>query len=1013
MQKIRKLFVSPDAMLRGAPFWSWNDRLDQQELDRQVKDMHDHGMGGFFMHSRDGLETVYMSDEWMSCIKETVKTAKEIGNLAWLYDEDRWPSGAAGGLVPAAGGDDYRIKALTVELAETAPDDDEHILAVFAAQIDGDTLVLAEPTSKGQAADGEVLLIFRRELSEPSEWFNDDTYADNLNPDSVRAFIDTTYEAYAELVGDEFGKTIPGIFTDEPNVKAVNLASQRRCLPWTDSLPAFFAERRGYDLLSVLPLLFFDGEGQERARHDYWHTIADRFSEAYAKQLGEWCDAHGLAFTGHFLNENELGTGIKSSGAMMPHYRYQAVPGIDMLTEQTYENLTIKQCSSAANQMGRKHVLSETYGCSSWEFDFEGQKWVGDWQYVLGVNIRCQHLALYSLRGCRKRDYPPAFNYNTTWWKYNALIEDYFARIAAVTTSGKAVRDVLVLHPVSTGWTMLKEGSESEATVNEYGQHVNDFTRAVLATHHDFDFGDEIIMADLASVQDGKIKVGEVSYQAVVIPPLTRTMFKSTLKTLVEYSRNGGTVIAFKTLPAMVEGVESEDLEKLWNAAGTVILNDVSELKPALDKAVPQRVSIRTRQGMEDASILYMQRKIGDANAYFVVNNDRNNTHELIIELEGAGRVEEWDPLTGETREIAVERKGNLVSFASSFGPTDSRIYVIDPEQEPALQAEPLSPMPAWYFHAQNPSWYIGPECAFSRTDPNILTLDMCRYAMSEDEWSDEMEVWRAQDDVRQALGMRSNYYNGLPQRYKWACQAHPKDGTPVAFAFVFEVDTPPSSPVYLLVEGAGDYEISLNGEPVDNKIAGWYLDRAMHKVRLPSLICGTNVLVLSCGYTNHMEVEDCFILGDFGVSMDRHIIAEPETLHFGDWTSQGYPHYAGSMIYHAAFSAKKEDKTYRLYLGEWKAIDIALYVNGNLVGHIPWAARNGFDLTPYLVPGANNVDIEVVSSPRNMLGPLHLAAGREPWTDWRSFRRTNETYTPNYVLKAWGLFGQVTICEE
>ena len=86
-------------------------------------------------------------------------------------------------------------------------------------------------------------------------------------------------------------------------------------------------------------------------------------------------------------------------------------------------------------------MLSETYGCSSWEFTFEGQKWVGDWQYVLGVNLRCQHLALYTLRGCRKRDYPPAFNYNTTWWKYNGVVEDYFARVGRVLTEGEAVRD--------------------------------------------------------------------------------------------------------------------------------------------------------------------------------------------------------------------------------------------------------------------------------------------------------------------------------------------------------------------------------------------------------------------------------------------------------------------------------------------------------------------------------------------------------------------------------------------
>ena len=119
---------------------------------------------------------------------------------------------------------------------------------------------------------------------------------------------------------------------------------------------------------------------------------------------------------GHFLQEDKMGLCTRVNGAIMPNYQYQHVPGIDMLCEQTKEYMTISQCASVAHQLGKKVVLSETYGCTGWEFTFEGQKWMGDWQFVLGINRRCQHLALYSLRGCRKRDYPPSFNYNTNWW---------------------------------------------------------------------------------------------------------------------------------------------------------------------------------------------------------------------------------------------------------------------------------------------------------------------------------------------------------------------------------------------------------------------------------------------------------------------------------------------------------------------------------------------------------------------------------------------------------------------
>lgn len=1017
MSTLRQEFARPPLALRGAPFWSWNDKLEVSELRRQVRDMKAHGMGGFFMHSRDGLETVYMGPEWLECIRETVKTAREEGMGAWLYDEDRWPSGAAGGLVPAAGGDAFRAKIVTLEASLCLPSQRDDLLALFAARLeDGQLLALRRLPVDAEAplADGEIWLLLRREVSGPTEWFNDDAYADNLNPDAVKAFIDITYEAYRREVGADFGQAVPGIFTDEPNVFAVRVRSGRRALPWTDGLPAFFQERRGYDLLDVLPWLFYDGEGAVKARHDYWYTISQRFTEAFSQQLGEWCDQHGLAFTGHYLVENEMGMAILRGGAIMPHYRWQHVPGIDMLTEQNHEFVTIKQCTSVANQLDRQRVLSETYGCSSWEFTFEGQKWVGDWQYVLGVNLRCQHLALYTLRGCRKRDYPPVFNYNTTWWKYNGVVEDYFARVGRVLTEGHAVRDVLLIHPVATGWTMLGEGEASTRAVDDYGERLNVFAQALLATHYDFDFGDEQIMATDARVESGALWVGRAPYKVVVIPADTRTLFPSTVSLLEQFLQAGGRVIAVKPLPSLIAAEPALRLAALWSQPGVTILEDASGLQGALEAAAPRRVSLRTPRGQEAASVLYMQRAFDGKQAYFIFNSDRHNGYDLLVTLEGAGRLEEWDPLTGRIVGRPAHARDGRLCFQAHLGPAGSRLYVIDPEGQPE-QGDPF-PAPAFFRAGRRVegAQFIGPECAFTRTDPNILTLDMCSYRLRDGEWSTPMEVWRAQDAIRQALGMRSNYYNGLPQRYKWAMQPHPSDGAPAVFRFTFEVRQQPASPVYLLVEGAEQYDIYLNGAAVSNLPCGWYLDRAMHKVLLPPLAWGENVLELACAYTNHMEVEDCFLLGDFGVNIDRALIAEPATLHMGDWTTQGYPHYAGSIIYHGQYRHQpREGERVRLYLGEYQAVDVAVHVNGALIGHIPWASENGLDITEALATGINNIAIEVVSSPRNMLGPLHLATGRESWTDWRSFRRTDETYTPHYVLKSWGLIGQVRLQRE
>jgi hypothetical protein len=1016
MRDLKSLFKKPSTWYRGAPFWSWNDRLEVDELVRQVHDMKAHGMGGFFMHSREGLETVYMGSHWLTCIRETVDAAAEAGTYAWLYDEDRWPSGAAGGLVPARGGDAYRAKRLAmVEVDVYEPAED--VLALFRAEVEDHSVrrVARIATDAGaEAAEGETLLAFRREIADMSERYNDDAPPDNLNPESVAAFIDITYEAYADEVGDAFGDTIPGIFTDEPNIAGASIGAEHPWVPWTDGLDAYFAARRGYDLLDVIPYLFLDGESSTKTRHDYWWTVSERYTEAYSKQIGAWCDAHGLAFTGHYLAENQLGSGIVRGGAIMPHYQYQAVPGIDMLMVQTHENLTVKQCTSVAHQFERERVLSETYGCSGWEMTFEEQKWVGDWQYVLGVNLRCQHLALYTLRGCRKRDYPPAFNYNTTWWKYNGVVEDYFARVGLLTTAGEVIRDVLVLHPTATGWSMVGDAGDFSGGVKRadaYGETVNAFTRAVLATHYDFDFGDEQIMATHGRVEDATLWVNAAPYKVVVIPPGTTTMLASTFELLQQFVDAGGRVIAFEPVPMQMEAVDSVALTSFFARSDVTVLRDIEALERALESSTSRRISIRDQHGAELNRFLAMQRELDDGRqVFFIVNNDPNNAYRTYLTFEGVGRVESWDLLSGEVAPVPVTVLQAGVRFEADFDSAGSRMYVMDREHPPVVNEQALA-MRAGRSEPRRFSFsaFIGPVCDFRRTDPNLLTLDVCRYRMKSEGWSEPMTVWKAQNAIRDALDMRAIYYNGLPQRYQWVDEPHPNDGTPVAFQFTFNVHDVPTTPVFLVVEGAEDYTITLNDEPVSNERVGWYLDRSFAKVALPALEPGINTLTLATDYENRMEVEDCFILGDFGVDVQRAIVREPETLHFGDWCLQGYFHYAGSMVYLDTLT-HESDETLILTLGSVSAVDVAIHVNGEVVGHIPWQDANDFDLTPYLNEGENEIGIEVVSSPRNMLGPLHRKAGYEAWTDSRSFRREGEAYTPEYVVWPWGLMGQVRI---
>ncbi|MCD7820162.1 MAG: hypothetical protein LUH07_14130, partial [Lachnospiraceae bacterium] len=381
---------SPGTEYRSVPFWGWNARLKPEYLRFQMDEMREQGMGGFFIHSREGLETPYLSEEWMEDVKLCTEKAKQDGMEVWLYDEDKWPSGSAGGLVSAQDPARYAAKALTMELLPAVT---EYLRQNCTS---GDDACAGDRKSSGcsrfslpQEYDaknwghpGEIVIL-RQETSGNSMWYNGFAPSDMLNAEAVREFLRLTHENYQEHVGTEFGKTIRGFFTDEPNCCDFfsTFTEGRPWLPWTDDFAKEFEKRRGYDPMELLPGLFLPGENSTQIRHDYWRTLTELFSECYMRQVYDWCEARGMRLAGHLLYENDLGYQTRVCGAAMPHYQYLHVPGIDILGEQTKEYLAVKQCTSVAHQYGRRDVVAEVYGCTGWEFDFEGQKWLGDWLY--------------------------------------------------------------------------------------------------------------------------------------------------------------------------------------------------------------------------------------------------------------------------------------------------------------------------------------------------------------------------------------------------------------------------------------------------------------------------------------------------------------------------------------------------------------------------------------------------------------------------------------------------------
>lgn len=644
---------------------------------------------------------------------------------------------------------------------------------------------------------------------------------------------------------------------------------------------------------------------------------------------------------------------------------------------------------------------------------------LGDWQFVNGITRRCQHMALYSIRGCRKRDYPPVFNYQNTWWEYNKQMEDYFARLSAAVQTGKVVRKILLLHPISGLWTQCGSDpgedlgrvemnmgwtDEHIMSLNRKGEEANRLAEALVRNHLDFDFGDETILSEIAEIHGTQLCVGSATYETIVVPPVA-SLFHSTLELLKQFTKAGGKIIWMGDIPRMVEGRPSLEAVTLAENSKICHVDDISALLRELSK--DRKISVSSGYGAEDTDILTMLRECDDGLLLFAVNHDRDKAHYVTFTLPQIGGVSAYDPWSDEEKELTVRQTGNSVQFSALLSPAQSMIYFLRKRQRPSFGICEARYRHPHYTEAVFAA--LGPSARFHRTAPNVLVLDQCAFRLNQTPFSETMDVWMAQRKIRDQLQMQQVYYNGAPQRYFWA-NDNKDENIPFALRFGFQVEQIPAGICRLAVENPEKLTLHCNGVPCP-MAEEWFSDRAMKCFALPQLQNGENELILSGPYTLDRELEDVFLIGDFAVSKTRSIVAEPETLYFGDWCLQGYPHYHGSMVY--TFQLPGFDscgKSVAMNMGQYQASLVEVFVNGGSAGVLFGKCRNSMDITGFLQKKQNILELKVVGSPRNMYGPFHHPDNSCSRISWADFRTEGNARCSDYILKPYGIMGQIIL---
>ena len=1026
----KELFKNPSSEYRGTPFWAWNNKLEKEDLLWQIEELKNMGLGGFHIHCRSGLTTEYLSNEFMDLVKACTDKAEKEQMLCWLYDEDRWPSGAAGGIVTK----DHKYRARY--LLFTAIPYEKWKRSVGP----GDESAMAGRNNKGELI-GRYEIILKQgllqsyrlladddkcsdegrewfaylEIADESPWFNNQAYINTLDKKAIERFVEVTHERYKEIVGDKFGGVIPAIFTDEPQfTRKTTLGFAEDVsdliIPYTDTFEADFTSSYGESFLTKLPEVFWNRESDLHALHRYrYHDfVSELFATSFADTVGNWCKENNIMLTGHMMEEPTLESQSKAIGDCMRSYRSFQLPGIDMLCDSR-EYSTAKQAQSAARQYGCPGVLSELYGVTNWDFDFRGHKLQGDWQAALGINVRVHHLSWVSMEGDAKRDYPASISYQSPWYNEYSYVEDHFARVHTAMTQGDPKVNIGVIHPIESYWLQMGPDEQSGTVKEEMETNFNNTIEWLLHEHLDFDFICESLLPDQAEYSENDIpNIGKMQYETILVPDC-RTIRSTTLNFLKKAAAVGCRIIFSGNVPKMLDA-RPDNSAVLFAESVKKIPHSRSSLKQILEPS--RTISIKEQNGMESNRHIYQMREEGEYSWLFIAPSrkaehpDTAWSEKIRITIQGLWTPELLDSINGEITKADFSYGENQTTLENRMYEHDSLLFRLKPGRgsEPGqagITAEDVSygSERSGFGLSLNHALDIPSLVPISLSEDNVLLLDMAEYALDGEDWQKCEELLRINSTIRERLGWPSADTHACQP---WAMPEYSGKGHSVSLRFTIKSEIELAE-LHLALEKPAETSIQWNGIAIEPTVCGWYTDKSIKKVALPGLKKGSNTLEMRFSYTPVSTIEWSYLLGSFGVSVigkEALVTHMPETLSFGDWTGQGLPFYGGNVDYHIPVDL--EAGSYILETPQFRNPLLSLSVDDQQpmrIAYAPYQAE--FEIES---PGRHTLCLRAYGNRVNSFGPVHNCDPHYSWFGPSAWVTDGRSWSYEYQLKKTGV---------
>jgi hypothetical protein len=519
----------------------------------------------------------------------------------------------------------------------------------------------------------------------------------------------------------------------------------------------------------------------------------------------------------------------------------------------------------------------------------------------------------------------------------------------------------------------------------------------------EYDIGCEDILARHGSTQGPSLKVGQASYDTIVLPPLTENLNRPTMDLLDAYLKAQGTVLCGGDAPARVDGRASDRGPAASKQSGWKRV-EASEVPSVLLGRMKDGFAIERRN--DDTGTLFHHRCVIDDGEFLLLVNTSIDAPSVCNVTAVAEGIESWDARTGEMKPYLFGKVEGSVRAWVTLPPCSSHLLFLSKKV-----IEPAGP------HKQKGT-VVEAKGTLQMTplEENVLTLDYVDVTAG-GETKKGIYFYKASQFAFAKNGMPRNPWDSSVQFKDELISKKfgPESGFEATYRFTLEERVPER--LSIVIERPDLYTITCNGKKVVAKKNAWWLDKAFGRIDIKKAAkIGENAVTIKASpFTIYHELESAYVLGTFQLKPTESgfaIVGESKpTLALGSWKSQGYPLYSAGVSYSRKFAVSRPTGQYMVELGKWYGSVTEVVVNGKSADYIayqPWQC----DVTKFIKAGTNTIEVRVIGTLKNTLGPHHNGTLRgSAWP--ASFQKAPENGPPpgsSYDTIDYGLFEPFTL---